>query len=187
MKRTFMTVALVLAVAGCAVRADRTVEHIDDQAVPFGLLDPSAPAVVAVAGGRFVSVCLLDDGTLVTVQRQLADNAPLVDVARAAGALTDTEAARGLQTKLSGPDEIVSVSLQAGTARVDLAKTSDQTPSADPLATIAQLVCTLTAQPGVGLVVFSVNGTPIEVPIADGSLTDRPVTRDDYASSVEGG
>lgn len=38
-----------------------------------------------------------------------------------------------------------------------------------------------TAQPGVGLVEFSIDGDPIDVPRADGSLTDSAVTRDDYA------
>ena len=181
MTRRLVATALVAVIsAGCAVRADRTVAHIDDGDVPYGLLDPSAPAVIAVPGGRFVPVCLLEDGKLVTVQRQLADDVGLADIARALAALTDAEAARGLQTTLSGPDEVRSIGLEAGRARVDLAKTADQAPTADPLATIAQLVCTLTAQPGVGTVAFSVNGAPIEVPIADGSLTEGPVARDDY-------
>jgi spore germination protein GerM len=184
-KRVLVPLAIVLLMlSACAVRPDRTVLRTEDKDVPFGLLDPSAPAVISVVGGRPVSVCLLDEAKLVTVQRQLADDVSLLDVARALGALTDAEAARGLQTKLSSPDEIRSVALQAGRARVDLAKTADQAPAADPLATIAQIVCTLTAQPGVGTVSFSVNDTPIEVPTADGSLTDRPVARDDYQSML---
>ena len=51
----------------------------------------------------------------------------------------------------------------------------------DPLATIAQLVCTLTQQRGVGAVRFTVDGVPFDVPIANGSLTEGPVSRDDYA------
>ena len=92
------------------------------------------------------------------------------------GALSDTEAAQGLQTAVSGPDEISSVTLIGGTALIDFAKKAEQTLTADPLATAAQLTCTLTAQPGVGLVRFSVNGTAIEIPTSDGALTDSPVS-----------
>ena len=187
MRPTLIWLVLLVSVGGCTVNADRTVQHIDDDSIPFGLLDPSAPVVIPVAGGRLVPVCLLEGDKLVEVQRQLADEASLEDVARAVGALTDAEAARGLTTALSGPEEIRSVALRAGIARVDLAKSSDQAPTGDPLATVAQLVCTLTAQPGVGSVAFSVNETPIEVPTADGSLTDGPVTRDDYTPLLTSG
>lgn len=185
MRRAAAVTIALLVVGGCAVRADRSIEHIDDHSVPFGLLDPKAPAVVAVNGGRTVSVCLLKEDKLAVVSRKLPNDAGLLDVASALSALTDAEAETGLQTKLTGPDEIRSVTLQAGTASVDFAKTSEQTLTADPLATIAQLVCTLTAQPGVGLVAFTVNGLAIEVPRADGSLSDQPVTRDDYRPLFE--
>lgn len=187
MRRVLAAIVIVMTSAACAVSTDHSVDRISDRAVPFGLLDPSAPAVVPVAGGHVVPICLLHNERLIQVDRQLASGASLQDVARSISALTDSEAARGLQTKLSAPDEIRSVTLEGGTARVDLTSSSDQPPAADPLATIAQLVCTLTDQPGVGLVSFSVNGAPIEVPVANGSLTDRPVTRDDYASMIGAG
>ncbi len=181
MRLTVIASLSASVLVGCAVPADSHPHQLDDNDVPFGLLDPSAPPVVSVAGGRAVTICLLQDGNLVPVTRRLAERADLQTIAQALGALSDSEAAQGLQTAVSGPDEISSVTLTSGTALVDFAKEAEQTLTADPLATAAQLTCTLTAQPGVGLVRFSVDGTAIEVPTADGALTDSPVSRDDYA------
>jgi spore germination protein GerM len=51
----------------------------------------------------------------------------------------------------------------------------------EQLLAVAQLVCTLTARPGVGPVSFTLEGAPVDVPTGDGSLTSGPVSRDDYA------
>ena len=88
---------------------------------------------------------------------------------------------------MSGEDEIADVTLRGGTASVDFGPDAAQTLTPDPLSTIAQIVCTLTGQPGVGSVRFSVDGEAIDVPRADGSLTDAPVALDDYLDLVEPG
>ena len=168
--------------ASCAIDPQDSVTRLEDASVPFQLLDPEAPTVVAQPGGRDYDVCVLDDDRLVTSERRLPLDASLLDVVQAVAEVTDAEAGRGWQTALPAPDQVEGVRLTGGTATVDL--TGDTPPGAagDPLATVAQLVCTLTAQPGVGLVRFSIDGDPIEVPRADGTLTADAVTRDDYSS-----
>ena len=94
--------------------------------------------------------------------------------------MTDDEAAAGLRTSIAGTDEIVSVQQTAGVATVDLADEASQRLTTDPLATVAQLVCTLTRQPGIGLVRFTVSGVAAQVPLADGTLSNGPVSADDY-------
>lgn len=174
--------AVALSVAGlvgaCTVRTEGTAERIDD--VPFALLDPEAPTVVANTSGRDVRVCLIDDGQLTTVTRRLAEDARLIDVVRAIGTLSEDEANDGLATTLGAPEEVKSVSVKAGTATIELAANAEQAIVGDPLTTVAQLVCTVTSQPGVGRVEFTVDGDRVDVPRADGSLTDSAVTRDDY-------
>jgi Sporulation and spore germination len=182
--RALTGVALVLLMGACTVSTDGPPTQIADEAVPFSLLDPEAPPVTVEPEGRGFSICLLDEDLLTPATRQLAEDADLRDVVRSLGTLRPEEAALGWQTALSSPDDVQRVTLQAGTVTVDLTQNAQQAITSDPLATVAQLVCTLTAQPGVGRVEFSIDGTAIEVPRADGSLTDAPVTRDDYATLI---
>ena len=125
-------------------------------------------------------MCLLDDDRLVAAVRRLTDDASILEVAQSVGALTDEEADAGLHTAITSADDLQSVRLASGTATVDVAEDAPLTTTGDPLETIAQLVCTLTAQPGVGLVRFTIDGTAVEVPVADGTLTDAAVSIDDY-------
>ena len=45
---------------------------------------------------------------------------------------------------------------------------------------LGQLVLTATARPGVGQVRFTLEGLPVQVPTADGTVTSDPLSRDDY-------
>jgi spore germination protein GerM len=49
----------------------------------------------------------------------------------------------------------------------------------EQLLALGQLVFTLTDQPGIGGVEFSLEGEPVDVPLADGTTQDGPVSRDD--------
>lgn len=177
----------VLVAAGCSVAAEDAATVIEREAVPFDLLDPDAPNVVEVAGGRTVSVCLLRDDRLVPVERRLGRDADLRDILASLAGVSDDEAALRLSTAVSGAEEIRDVETAGGIATVDFDASADQALTPDPLATIAQVVCTLTAQPGIGSVRFTVAGDAIDVPRQDGSLTDAPVARDDYAGLLAAG
>lgn len=179
---------VLVLVGGCSIQRTERVTRIDDEDVPFGLLDPDAPGVAAVPGGQQIAIYLLDeDGALVPTIRQVSSDPTLFEITRALGATTDDEAERGLQTKISGPDDILDVTLSGGTATVTLAAGASQTLTADPLATVAQITCTLTLQAGVGLVRFAIEDQAIDIPRADGTLTDEPVGRDDYAALIAEG
>lgn len=79
---------------------------------------------------------------------------------------------------------VASVSVSRGIASVDLRSSVEDLSGRNQLLAFAQLVCTLTAQPGIGSVAFTVDGQPIEVPRGDGSLTSGSVSRDAYASLI---
>jgi spore germination protein GerM len=181
-RRRIAAVALaVLLVAGCGISSSDRATPAPDDAVPYGLLDPDAAAVVPQPSGRDVQLCLLQGDQLVPVERAVEPPTALIDIARALAEVTASEAMAELHTSIAASDEIQSVQRSAGVATVELAEEASQRLTADPLGTVAQLVCTLTRQPGVGLVRFTVAGVAAEVPRADGSLSNGPVSADDYA------
>jgi spore germination protein GerM len=184
-RRVAVTVLIAaMLVTGCAVSAGKTAVTVDDAEVPYGLLDPDAAAVVPPPSGQAVDLCLLRDDQLVPVSRAVDPPGALLDIARALAEVTETEASADLRTSIAASDEIRAVERTAGVATVDLAQEASQRLTADPLGTIAQLVCTLTRQPGVGLVRFTVTGVAAEVPRADGTLSNGPVSADDYAGML---
>jgi hypothetical protein len=176
--------ALVL-LSACGVSTSGKVHHIDDDDVPFGLLDEHGGEAAGAGAGRSAHVCLLKEDRLVEVERRVRGGSGLLRIIRSLGELTPTEADEGLGTALPAADEVRAVKLRAGTAEVEFTADPTQTESADPLASVAQIVCTLTLQGGVGRVTFSLGGTPIEVPTATGALTGDPVSREDYESMLE--
>jgi spore germination protein GerM len=176
---------LAVVFCACSVGPESSATPIED--VPFDLLDPDAPNVIPVTGGRTVPVCLLRDDRLVVVERQLEPDAGLREVLVTLAATSDAESTAGLESAVSGSEEIAAVDIAGGIATVDFEATADQALTPDPLATIAQIVCTLTGQPGIGAVRFTVGGDAIDVPREDGSLTDTAVTRDDYRVMFENG
>lgn len=170
-----------LVLVGCGFGPQRSAEVVDDDEVPFQLLDPEAPLLLPQADApetESVSLCYLGDDQLVEVDDEL--HRP-VDVDDVVAALTELpqDAPRPLRTALGG-QFVEDVSVRSGIARVDLRAEVAAVGSDDQLLAVAQLVCTLTARPGIGLVSFSLAGSPVDVPRSDGSLTSSPVSRDDY-------
>lgn len=181
MKRWLLAgICAALLAPGCGIPARDAATGIADDDVPYGLLDPEAGTVSSPPAGQVVELCMLRGDQLVPVLRALDPPAGLIDIARALADVADAEVAAELRTSIVAADEIVSVRRAGGIATVDLAEEASQRLTADPLATIAQIVCTLTRQPGVGLVRFTVADVVTEVPRADGSLSSGPVSFDDY-------
>ena len=186
MRRTSFVVmcALVVLATACAVPAQQEAQTATDEAVPFALLDPQAPPIVPPASGPSsepIALCFVRDGRLVVVSDELA--AP-VDLRAALDALASPPRDAGplLRTALTDPSIVRDVRLLGGIARVDLLSRVSALPTDEQLLGVAQIVCTLTARPGVGQVSFSLEGAALAVPKGDGSLVSSPVARDDYAS-----
>lgn len=170
----------VLALAGCSPLTEGEAHEIADDAVPFGLLDPDAPALIPETEGVTVSVCLVGDDLLVATSRILEGPVKPIDLLRSLSReVSDDEARFGLRTALTDPDTIGGVTVRAGTAHVDLERVPSAGGGTSAVA-VGQIVCTLTNQPGIGLVTFTVGGRPVQVPRPDGSLSDGPVSRDDF-------
>ena len=176
--------ALVVLGAGCAVPAQNEAQIARDESVPFALLDPEAPPVVpppaSGPSSEPVVLCFVRDGRLVPVTNELAAPA---DLRAPLDALASPPADAGplLRTALTDPSIVRDVRLLGGIARVDLLPRVSALPADEQLLAVAQIVCTLTARPGVGQVSFTLEGARLAVPKGDGSLVNSPVARDDYA------
>jgi hypothetical protein len=139
---------------------------------------------------QMVTVYFVDeDDRLVPVQREL--RAP-PDLTSALGALLNEpnqlEQSVGLRSTLP-PGAVVRVNLDRGVAEVALKPSLfDEILTRDQVLAFAQLVLTLTSQPGVGQVRFTSGGETLSVPRGDGSLTrpGMPLTFEDYAELIEG-
>lgn len=178
-----MIAAATLSATACGVVAQDAPELAQDSSVPFGLLEPDAPTLVpppTTPSNEPVSLCFIDGDGVRTVERALDAPVSPPDIVTA---LVDARAIpAGLRTAVGPPSVVAGLRLHAGVAEVDLAESVATLGGADQLLAIAQLVCTLTARPGVGQVAFTLNGAPADVPRGDGSLTADPVSRDDYAT-----
>lgn len=174
--------ALGMLAAGCAVPAQDNAQRVRDEGVPFDLLDPEAPPIVPPASGprsEPVSLCFVRDGRLMVLNAQLAAPVDLQDALDALASPPQDDAL--LRSSFTDPSIVRDVRLLGGIARVDLSAGVSALPTDEQLLAIAQIVCTLTARPGVGQVSFTLEGAPLAVPKGDGSLVTSPVARDDYA------
>lgn len=182
-RAAFALAALLAGVAavGCGVPLDERARVTPADAVPYDLLDPTTSTVPATAGRGTRDVCLSLDGSLLTVGRDPSGSGQ-GDLLLALVTTTPTEgeARLGLRSALD-EGTVKAVSTDGGTAVVDLDPSFTEMSGEQQLLALAQLTCTLTAQPQVSRVSFLLDGQPVEVPVQGGALVARPVTRSDYA------
>ena len=175
-----------LALAACGIPTAATPTPIARSAVPYHLLDP-APTSTTVPGsppevGVSEQIFLVaPTGHLVATDREVAVPASLTQVT---GALlagpTATESASGIQSFLSRTGVQVTLDATTGVATVDFTTDPIQVVGPDQTVAIAQVVYTLTQQPGVTGVTFEIAGKAIEVPTAAGAQVPGPVARADF-------
>jgi hypothetical protein len=130
-----------------------------------------------------------EDDLLVPTQRELRappDNTSVLS-ALLNGPDRD-EGRRGLRSTLPA-GAVTRVNVDRGVAEVELAPgLFDEILPRDQVLAFAQLVLTLTAQPGIGQVEFRSDGEDISGQRGDGSLArpGTPLTREDYLELLEG-
>jgi hypothetical protein len=184
-----LLLAALLLMGACGVPREDAAVVADDDDVPFDLMAPSttttsttSTTVPPVVPERIVDVCLVQGDAVIPVERTLERRRTLDEVVEALRhGPTAQEILFGLSTALPAPEAVGPVMLGGGTVTVALGGPFTLAPAPAQLLAIAQLVCTLTGQPGVGRVQFLLDGQPIQVPLPDGSLSAGSVSRDDYA------
>lgn len=170
----------------CGAPPEPTAQAVDDTSVPFGLLDRDAPPLLTPTGQdtERASLCFVRGDKLAVIDTTLerpANPTTVVD------ALVEPpkDAGASLRTAIGPPPLVAGIRLEAGVAEIDLRPAITDLAGDEQLLAVAQLVCTLTNQPGIGTVSFTLEGAPIDVPRGDGSLTSAPVSRDDYRSLLD--
>lgn len=182
--RAWLLVAAAGLAAGCSVPVEQSARVQPDAGVPFGLLDEDAPPLVLPPGEATadVELCFVAGRSVARVAQPLESSSSALEVARALAVPPPDPP--GLSTALTDGTLVTGIEVRGGVARVDLAPPVASVGSDAQLLLVAQLVCTLTALPGVGQVTFLLDGTPVQVPTSDGSLTPGPVARDHYAGMI---
>ncbi len=176
-----------LAMSACGIPTAANPTPIARSAVPYHLLAPSPTSTTLPTSSPAVGVSeqiflVAPTGHLVAADREVAVPASLTQVT---GALlagpTATETASGIQSFLSRTGVQVTLDTTTGEATVDFTSDPIQVVGPDQTLAIAQVVYTLTQQPGVTGVTFEIAGKAIEVPTTAGAQVPGPVTRADYA------
>jgi spore germination protein GerM len=176
-------VAAMVTVSACGVPHDDSAAKVSSDHVPFGLLDEHSGASPVDTTGSETTIYFVKNGRLVPVVRRMdPDVRPRAVVRELVRGPTKDEVDAGLHSALPEPSAVNRISVTAGTASVDLARAFSTLPSTEQLLALAQLVFTLTGQPGIGQVRFTLRGEATEVPVANGSLVSTAVSRDDFAA-----
>lgn len=167
------------ALAACGVTSQDTATRIDPDDVPFGLLDDQ-PTTTVVTAGKTTTVYLLSEDRLIPVERSVASDASLGDLLRQVTAgPTEVEQTLGITSAVPS-GSVASVDASRGIAEVDLASSFGDIRSGDQILALGQIVYTLTGQPGIGGVRFTVEGEDVTVPLSDGRPSDEALSRDDF-------
>ena len=178
---------LALGLAACGIPTASTPSPIAKSDVPYRLLDPAtttttAPGAPPAVGVPELIFLVAPSGHLVAATREVAVPASLTQVV---GALlagpTATEATEGIQSFLNRTGVQVTLSTTGGVATVNFTSDPILVVGPDQTLAIAQVVYSVTQQPGVTGVTFEIAGKAIEVPTAAGAQVSGPVARADYA------
>ena len=201
-RRIAVSFCSVLILASCSVPKSGPFETISNDDIPFGLnaaqtTAPQSAPETTVANldppgtvYEMVDLYFIRNVTVTKVQRSIIS--PL-DANGALAALTegliDDSTTVGLRSAIPASLE-ARVDVDRGVATVNATRAFLNSLSAvDQRLAIAKIVLTLTSRPGIGQVVFYVDGKAIAVPRGRGDLSGAgdAVTFDDYANIVVGG
>lgn len=179
----WLVVGLVVAASACALNAESSPRRIAKSSVPFGLLEPTSTAATTTAAeSERVGVYLVQNAKLARVERSIRTS---VSLRAALDALmrgpTEAQREAGYGSAIPPGVKVRGVQVDGDVAEVDLGGTLAETGAGQQPLAIAQVVFTATDQPGITRVRLRLNGLPVAVPRADGTLTADPVGRVDYA------
>jgi len=195
------SILLMAFLSSCAVPSSGSYEQVSSADIPFGLdapqttipqttttvFDSTSTESLPIAVSEPVDLFFISNSRIIKVQRNVASPA---NPSQALSSLVEGPSTSpefvGLRTAL--PTTFTAkVDVTRGVAQVDATRAFLNSLSGlDQKLAIAQIVLTLTSRPGVGQVLFSVEGKFISVPRGRGDsvASGIAVTFDDYASLV---
>lgn len=187
MKRLLPGLLAALLVAACGVPGDDEPRPLDQQAVPFDLLAPTAESTTTTVPSMFadtvrVAVYLTNaDGKLQSVRRPVTTPVTVGKVVEALLAGPSEEEASRLATAITSETKLLSIEGPTdGLVTIDLSRDVLDITGRQQILALAQVVWTVTALPNVDRVLFEFDGEPSEVPNGNGTLTSSPLGRLSY-------
>ncbi|WP_433125440.1 GerMN domain-containing protein [Micromonospora sp. CA-240977] len=183
--RHLIAVGLVAVLTGCGIPTDdapRTVQ------APRGPFPTTASAGTAPAGPAAETLCLVRDNRIIPVLRRV-DRPPTIEdqLRDLLAGPTTAERDTDLTSALPGAVNAAGVTVAGTQARVAVDEPGDDAGRSDEVLAFGQIVCTLTSRSDVTTVTFFRDGKPLGVPRADGSLSEQPLSRTDYAPLITPG
>ncbi len=188
--------ALVLAcIGGCGVGPQRHASLVPSGDVPSVLAQttesaPSSPSVSPSTQSPTSTIFLVkmeaNQNRLVRVHRPEDQTSTLLGLIRTLlVGPTDAEVKDGMTSALNTAPELRGVR-SGELATIDLGSTFTDIRGQSQVLATAQIVLTAVSFPGVKSVVITIDGAPAAVPLADGTLTSRPLEAADYSCLVVG-
>jgi spore germination protein GerM len=192
---------LVAVLSSCAVPSSGSYQQVSSADIPFGLdapqttipqtsttvPDSTSTESLPIAVSEPIDLFFISNSRIIKVQRNVASPA---NPSQALSSLVEGPSTSpefvGLRTALP-TTFTATVDVTRGVAQVDATRAFLNSLSGlDQKLAIAQIVLTLTSRPGVGQVLFSVEGKFISVPRGRGDsvASGIAVTFDDYATLV---
>lgn len=179
----------LLVVSSCGLPGEGSARTVDDETVPYRLLDPdvasSATAeITAVPGPAPVVFWVVNDDRLVpSAAEPTCADPPEAVVTRLLEELEsgpgETARDEGRSTAVPSESELALAGITDGEARVEVEPGPAISAERLPVA-VGQIVLTVVSAAGVRSVVLVSDGKPVQVPLPGGALTDSPVTAADY-------
>ncbi|MEO3772055.1 GerMN domain-containing protein [Micromonospora sp. B9E7] len=182
-RRHLVVLALAALLTSCSIPTDDAPRVVQ---APQGPFQSSAPAdTSAPVGPAAETLCFVRDNRIISFVRRV-DRLPTVEdqLRHLLAGPTTAERATDLASALPGAVNAAGVTVIGTQARVVVDEPGDDAGRSDEVLAFGQIVCTLTSRDDVTTVTFSRDGRPLGVPRADGSLSDQPLTRADFAPLI---
>ncbi|WP_369255155.1 GerMN domain-containing protein [Geodermatophilus amargosae] len=183
-----VTVATLVALAGCGVSTGGAPEAIAPSDVPYGLLSSAptstAPSPVPPLGDRPRVYLLTPDDVVVPTGRDVAEGdlrTRLDDLlAQLAAGPTSGERDGELTTALAPGVGLAVAAVDGDTVTIDLTGPGEVPSGLQSRLAVAQIVLTATSLPEVEAVLLTRDGDPLEAPLPSGELSADPLEAADY-------
>jgi spore germination protein GerM len=170
-------VLVVLLLGACGVSAESEPHPMADAALP---VDRPSSATTAPSGAGRVFFIRVDRVVEVTSFDPVEVSAEEAILLLLAGP-SEVDVAAGIRSAIPDGTTLVDLSVQNGVATIDLSEAFFSVSGQEQTLATAQVVLTVTTVPEITRVRFEVDGEPIDVPRADGTLAPGSVTAADYA------
>ncbi|MFI6784682.1 GerMN domain-containing protein [Micromonospora sp. NPDC050276] len=182
-RRHLVVLALAALLTSCSIPTDDAPRVVQ---APQGPFQSSAPADTSPpVGPAAETLCFVRDNRIISFIRRV-DRPPTIEdqLRHLLAGPTAAERYTDLTSALPGAVNAAGVTVTGAQARIVVDKPGDDAGRSDEVLAFGQIVCTLTSRDDVTTVTFSRDGRPLRVPRADGSLSEQPLTRADYATLI---